>query len=119
MKIPALSLVACLAATAAPSVYLDGEIHLPLETEDGILIIDRRSGQLRKITVDGSNQVVTSPSVHSGLPLVTGATSGYFSGGDEAVVLSSADSNRLAFFNTVSGSSSPLFGDVPAPEFVA
>ncbi len=119
MKIPALSLVACLAATAAPSVYLDGEIHLPLEAEDGILIIDRRSGQLRKITVDGSNQVVTSPSVHSGLPLVTGATSGYFSGGDEAVILSSADSNRLAFFNTVSGSSSPLFGDVPAPEFVA
>ncbi|MDC0302623.1 hypothetical protein OAL23_00485, partial [bacterium] len=118
MKLPALSLAASLAATAAPSVYLDGEIHLPLETESGILIIDRSSGQLRKIIVNASNKVVVSPSVHSGLPLVTGATSGYSAGGDEAAVLTSAASNRLAFFNTVSGSSSPLFGDVPAPEFV-
>lgn len=119
MKIPALSLAATLAAAAAPSVYLDDEIHLPLETEDGILIIDRSSGQLRKVTVDGSNNVVVFPSLHSGLPLVTGATSGYSTGGDEAVVLTSADSNRLAFFNTVSGSAEPLFGDLPAPEFVA
>ncbi|MDG2398930.1 MAG: hypothetical protein P8M04_00015 [Akkermansiaceae bacterium] len=119
MKILVLSFVASLAAAAAPSVYLDGEIHLPLESKNGILIIDRSSGQLRRVVVDASNKVVVFPSVHSGLPLVTGATSGYFDGDDEAAVLTSVDSNRLSFVNTVSGFSSPLFADRPAPEFVA
>lgn len=119
MKTFVISLLATLSAYAAPSVYFQNEIHVPMESGTAFALIDRDTGQIRMISVDGSNNVVTTPAVHSGLPSVTGATSGFDEGGDEALVLTSSVSNRLAFFNTRTRVSTPRFSSVPGPDSVA
>lgn len=115
--LPLLPLILTLSNSlhAAPSTLLESEIQVPLENATGFALIDRTTGQVRIVTVDASNKVSPAAPVHTGLPDVTGATSGFDDGGDEALVLASASANRLAHFNTATGSATPLFTAEPGP----
>jgi len=102
-------------AHSAPSTILETEIQLPLEGITGFALIDQPTGQMRIVSVDGTNTATTAPPVLSGLPDVTGATSGFNAGGDESIVLASTTANRLALVNMASGNASPLFTPEQGP----
>ena len=102
-------------ASAAPSTYLDTEIQVPLELNTSFVLVHQATGHLRFIEIDAGNNLIFEPGVPSGLPDVTGVTSGLRSGANEALVLASANSNRLAFFDLFNKTGRPLFPDEPGP----
>jgi hypothetical protein len=104
---------------AAPSTDLGQEIQVPLEGIDGFALIDKDTGEIRIITVSADGKVLAPAAYHSGLPAVTGATSGIMDGANETLILASATSSRLTLFNTVSSETTDLFPAGIGPQFPA
>ncbi len=104
---------------AAPSTDLGKEIQVPLESMEGFALINKDTGQIRTIIVNAAGKVITSASEHSGLPSITGATSGIMAAVDEMIVFASSTSNRMALFNTSTNNIADLFPSEIGPQFPA
>lgn len=117
MKIIPLLILSASALQAAPSTDLGAEIQVPLEFSNAFALIHKESGNIRIVAPGGGAGNYTSSTYHSNLIDITGATSGFFNGSDEIMVLASPTSNRIVNFNVSSGLSTPLFLEDPAPQF--
>lgn len=91
MKTKCLFFATALLAHAAPSVHLPNEVHVPLESQNGVAVIDRATGQIRIMTIRSGTDVLLQAAKHSGLPEVTGATSGFEEDGREVLTASPAN----------------------------
>lgn len=82
---------------AAPSTELPQEWFVPLESTNGFALVSRETGQVRFQSFSSTNVLTEVGPVETYLPAVTGLSSGYFSGGLENVIISSANSNGISF----------------------
>ncbi|WP_411846016.1 hypothetical protein AAFN60_21045 [Roseibacillus persicicus] len=91
---------------AAPSVQLPKEWFAPLESQTGFALTDTATGQVRVMTFSNANALQQTGPTETYLANVTGLASGYFEGGPEHLILSSATHNQMRFL-PVDGSASP------------
>jgi len=106
-------------ALAAPSTDLGTELSVPIESGKSIALVDRATGQIRVISVNGAGNLSSSAPAQTELPDITGVTSGLQDGGSEHLVLASASANRIATFNLDTLSATPHFPREIGPSSLA
>ena len=95
MKIIILIFVLVNFAGASSFVDLGNEIYVPSVTDSGFSLIDKKTGDVRFVTIDRNNEINVKESVQTNLLGVTGATAGVLENNKEYLVLASPQSNRL------------------------
>ena len=100
---------------AAPATSLPNEWFVPMEQSDRFAFVDKSTGQVRFFSEFNGTLLQTGP-LRSDLSDITGLSSGFVSGGNEYVILSSIFSNRVAFLAENETQPRYLFPSVPGPE---
>lgn len=95
MKILILIFIFINFAGASSFVDLGNEIYVPSVTDSGFSLIDKKTGDVRFVTIDRNNEINVKESVQTNLLGVTGATAGVLENNKEYLVLASPQSNRL------------------------
>lgn len=101
---------------AGPSTRIGDEWFVPLELgTGGFALIEAASGQLRLGAVDAANNTTFSSVQRSYLSGITGATTGFNTGGVEQLLLSSRNDNRMTFVRTDAGPLTQFYPQEPGP----
>jgi hypothetical protein len=100
---------------AAPSLRLPNEWAAPLESAEGVILVQTETGQARILKFGGSFEGDDSGAMRTNLPGITGLNTGLQSEGVEHAILSSTTHNAVRFLNLNDFSIVNFQPDVPGP----